>query len=87
MSRLWEVVDSSWAPNVAEDTVGAKGFGKCVVLVKRPARDITHDCFEIQNRPLPESLSPGEVLVQQLYLSMDPTHAMWMRDVPQYSPR
>lgn len=34
---------------------------------------------------MPE-LKDGEVLVRTLYLSMDPTNRVWMRDVPQYLP-
>jgi len=82
----WDHVDCAWAPNVAEELVGPRGYGKCAILVKRPGKHITNDCFEIVNRPVPETLEQGEVLVQQLMLSMDPTHAMWMRKIVQYSP-
>lgn len=82
----WDVVDCSWAPPIPEELVGPRGFGKCVILVKRPPTDITHDCFETVVRPIPENVENGEVLVQQLLCSMDPTHSMWMRKVSQYSP-
>ena len=83
----WAEVDCSWAPPIEEELVGPRGFGKCVILVKRPLTNITHDCFETVTRPVPETVAEGEVLVQQLLLSMDPTHSMWMRKVAQYSPR
>jgi len=86
MSKLWEVVDNSWAPPLIEETVGPRGYGKCCVLVKRPEKEITEDCFEFQNRPIPDALAEGEVLLKQLMLSMDPTHSIWMRKVVQYSP-
>jgi NADPH-dependent curcumin reductase len=82
----WAVVDNSWAPNVAVETTGPRGCGKCCILKKRPVTDITKDCFEIEERPIPETLDAGDVLVQQLLLSMDPTHSIWMRDVVAYSP-
>jgi NADPH-dependent curcumin reductase CurA len=31
-------------------------------------------------------LKEGEVLIRVLYLSMDPTNRVWMRDIPQYLP-
>lgn len=83
----WAVVDRSWAPNVPEELVGPRGSGKCVILVKRPVADITPDCFEFVERPIPETVEEGDVLVQMLQFSMDPTHSIWMRDVVQYSPR
>jgi NADPH-dependent curcumin reductase CurA len=83
----WEVVDRSWAPPVEEETSGPRGSGKCVVLVKRPVAEITEDCFQIVERLVPYTVAEGDVLVQMLQFSMDPTHSIWMRDVVQYSPR
>ena len=82
-----QVVENIWPPSKVEDTVGHRGYGKCLVLVKRPEDKITHDCFETVVRDVPESIESDEVLLQQLLLSMDPTHSMWIRDMPQYSPR
>jgi len=56
------------------------------VLVKRPTTVITNDCFEFPNRPLPETLEEGTVLVKHLLVSMDPTHRIWMSDMKQYMP-
>lgn len=85
----WEIVDKSWAPdwsNVSIDPVGPKGFGKCAILVKRPSPKITSECFEFVTKELPETLDEGSVLVQHLVISMDPTHILWMNDMPQYMP-
>jgi NADPH-dependent curcumin reductase CurA len=84
-----QVVENIWDPNIVEDSVGCRGFGKCVLLVKRPEGKITHDCFETVVRPIPEdlALADNELFIQQELLSMDPTHSIWIRDMPQYSPR
>lgn len=83
----WDVVENIWPPSKVEDTVGPRGYGQTVVLVKRPVDKITRDCFTVEARPVPESVNSDEVLIQQLQFSMDPTHSMWIRDMPQYSPR
>lgn len=86
---LWEKVDSSWAPTsseVAVDSVGPSAFGKCAVLISRPNPKITNECINIVTKTVPESLEPGTVLVQHLLISMDPTHIIWMSDIPQYMP-
>ena len=44
------------------------------------------DCFEIRHKELPTVLEPGFVLVKNLYLSMDPTHIIWAKLIPQYMP-
>jgi len=80
---MWErkqkiMPDSS---EVAADPVGAQGFGKCAVLVKRPTTVITKDCFEYPNRPLPETLEEGTVLIKHILISLDPTHRIWMSDM------
>ena len=77
---LWDVRQKimPMSSEVPEDPVGSEGYGKCAVLVKRPVTDITKDCFEIQDRPLPEELKEGTVLLKHLYISMDPTHRIWM---------
>jgi len=35
---------------------------------------------------MPETMESGDCLVQQLMISMDPTHSIWMRKIVQYSP-
>lgn len=83
----WDIVENIWDAGKVEDTVGPAGFGKCVLLVKRPDGKITHDCFATETRPVPETVGENQVLVQQMLLSMDPTHSIWIREMPQYSPR
>lgn len=54
-------------------------------LKTRPDGLVSRDDFELVEQPVPE-LQEGEVLVRVLYLSMDPTNRVWMRDIPQYLP-
>jgi NADPH-dependent curcumin reductase CurA len=42
-----------------------------VRLVRRPVGRVTEDCFELVERPVPEP-GPGEVVVRNIYLSIDP---------------
>jgi NADPH-dependent curcumin reductase CurA len=42
-----------------------------VRLVRRPEGRATEDCFELVERPVPQP-GPGEVLVRNIYLSIDP---------------
>ncbi|WLE63493.1 NADP-dependent oxidoreductase [Burkholderia plantarii] len=54
-------------------------------LKARPDARVGAEHFSLVETPLPE-LGEGEVLVQVLYLSMDPTNRVWMSDIPQYLP-
>ena len=54
------------------------------VLAKRPVGEPTDDCFELQERPVPE-LAHGEVLVAVHYLSLDPYMRGRMRDARSYA--
>ncbi|MBD2439064.1 NADP-dependent oxidoreductase [Nostoc sp. FACHB-110] len=54
-------------------------------LASRPVGDITPNNFEYREEPIP-SPSDGEVLVRNIYLSLDPTNRIWMSDRPQYMP-
>jgi NADPH-dependent curcumin reductase CurA len=54
-------------------------------LKTRPEGLVSRENFEVVEQTVPE-LQDGEVLVRVLYLSMDPTNRVWMRDVPQYLP-
>lgn len=54
-------------------------------LKTRPEGAVRKEDFDLVEQPLPE-LQDGEVLVRVLYLSMDPTNRVWMRDIPQYMP-
>ncbi len=54
-------------------------------LKTRPEGLVTREDFDLVEQAVPE-LKDGEVLVRVLYLSMDPTNRVWMRDIPQYLP-
>jgi NADPH-dependent curcumin reductase CurA len=54
-------------------------------LRTRPEGLVTREDFDLVEQALSE-LKDGEVLVRVLYLSMDPTNRVWMRDIPQYLP-
>ncbi|MDE2156161.1 MAG: NADP-dependent oxidoreductase [Xanthomonadaceae bacterium] len=54
-------------------------------LKTRPEGPVQRDNFDLVEQPVPE-LNEGEVLVRVLYISMDPTNRVWMRDIPQYLP-
>ncbi|MEP7185915.1 MAG: NADP-dependent oxidoreductase [Rhodanobacter sp.] len=54
-------------------------------LKTRPEGLVERGNFDLVEEAVPE-LKDGEVLVHTLYISMDPTNRVWMRDVPQYLP-
>jgi NADPH-dependent curcumin reductase CurA len=54
-------------------------------LKTRPDGLVSRDDFDLVEQAVPE-LKDGEVLVRTLYISMDPTNRVWMRDIPQYLP-
>ena len=89
MSELYKVRDNSWAPTstqVPVDVKGPEGCGKVVLLTKRPSPALDDSCFTSENRPVPEILEPGTVLVKNTHYSMDPTHFIWSQEIPQYMP-
>ncbi|WP_372958735.1 NADP-dependent oxidoreductase [Marinobacter sp.] len=55
------------------------------VLRKRPEADITAEHLELVTQPVPD-LQDGQVLIRNIYLSLDPTHRLWMSDREQYLP-
>jgi NADPH-dependent curcumin reductase CurA len=54
-------------------------------LAARPAGAIKESDFRLVEEAVP-SPKPGEALVRTLYLSLDPTHRIWMSDIDQYMP-
>ena len=46
---------------------------------------IAPDDFELVRAPVPKA-SPGEAVVRNLYLSLDPTNRIWVEDVERYMP-
>jgi len=69
----------------AVDENGPRGGGRRIILVKRPQGDIKDSDFEFVTEHKPEP-QPGEALVQAIYISIDPTHRIWMSDEAQYMP-
>ncbi|QYX31830.1 NADP-dependent oxidoreductase [Sphaerospermopsis torques-reginae] len=54
-------------------------------LASRPVGDIKVSDFEYREEPIPIP-KDGEILIRNIYLSLDPTHRIWMSDRPQYMP-
>jgi NADPH-dependent curcumin reductase CurA len=54
-----------------------------VRLRSRPEGRIEDTDLEVCTEPMP-IIEDGQVLVQHIYLSLDPTHRIWMSDRPQY---
>ncbi len=55
------------------------------ILKQRPSPEITDQTLVLERRPLAEP-GDGEVLVRNLYLSLDPTNRGWMNEEPTYLP-
>lgn len=55
-------------------------------LVKRPVNAPTRDCFHAVETPVSENLADGEVLVKNLWMSVDPYMRPRMNDVKSYIP-
>ncbi len=56
----------------------AKRTNRRIVLVRRPAAEVTPDCMRLVEEAAPEP-AEGEALVRNLYLSLDPTQSGWMK--------
>src|SRR5215475_6885991 len=54
-------------------------------LKRRPVGDIKPGDLELVESPKPVP-SAGEILVRNVYLSLDPTNRIWMSDMDQYMP-
>ncbi|MEM8827429.1 MAG: NADP-dependent oxidoreductase, partial [Pseudomonadota bacterium] len=54
-------------------------------LAKRPEGDISDGDLVYREEDIP-ALADGEVLVETIYLSLDPTNRIWMSDQEQYMP-
>ena len=55
------------------------------ILKKRPTGLVDESNFEFIEEELP-SVKDGEILIQNEYLSVDPTQRMWLTDMPGYLP-
>jgi len=56
-----------------------------IVLAKRPTGDVTADCFREETVTLP-ALADGQILVRQLFLSLDPYMRPRMTELRSYVP-
>ncbi len=56
-----------------------------LLLACRPQGEVKDSDFKLISAALKEPAA-GEILVQTLYLSIDPTNRIWMTDAPQYMP-
>lgn len=54
-------------------------------LVNRPIGEINDSNLEFREEAI-NAPKDGEVLVRNIYLSLDPTNRIWMSDMPQYMP-
>ncbi len=55
------------------------------VLARRPQGEIQPGDLKLVEEPTPE-LADGQVLVRNVYISLDPTNRIWMSDREQYMP-
>jgi hypothetical protein len=55
------------------------------ILKKRPVGKISNDDLELIETNIPEP-GEGQALIQNIYLSIDPTNRIWMSDIDQYMP-
>jgi NADPH-dependent curcumin reductase CurA len=56
-----------------------------LLLARRPEGRVSIDDFTLEEAP-PPAVEDGTVLARTLFLSVDPTNRVWMKDVPQYMP-
>jgi NADPH-dependent curcumin reductase CurA len=63
----------------------ANNVNRRYVLRKRPNGRIDDSTFELVEEPVPEPGS-GQALVQNLYVSVDPTNRAWIGEEPTYLP-
>lgn len=55
------------------------------ILKRRPVGNVQQGDLELVESPVPEP-GEGEILVRNIYLSLDPTNRIWMSDMEQYMP-
>jgi NADPH-dependent curcumin reductase CurA len=54
-------------------------------LAQRPTGMVDDSTFDLVEEPIPD-LADGEYLVRHVYLSIDPTQRIWIREEPSYLP-
>jgi NADPH-dependent curcumin reductase CurA len=62
-----------------------EGTNRQLRLARRPVGMVDDSTFEAVEEPLP-AIADGEALVRVVYLSIDPTNRVWIRDEPSYLP-
>ncbi len=55
------------------------------ILKRRPQGDIRDGDLVFETSPIPKP-KPGEIVIRNEWLSLDPTNRVWMSDIPQYMP-
>ncbi len=55
------------------------------ILKERPMGLVKDSDFELVSEELP-AINEGEILIENIYLSFDPTQRSWLNDVPGYLP-
>lgn len=63
----------------------ADGCNRRWILDRRPGPSVAGDPLRLDIEPIPVP-EHDELLVRNIYLSIDPTHRIWMSDVEQYMP-
>ena len=61
------------------------GVNRQLRLAQRPDGLVDDSTFELVEEPIPD-LADGEALVRNVYLSIDPTNRVWIREEPSYLP-
>ncbi len=60
-------------------------MNKQVILTKRPVGTPSEDTWRVEEHEIPNA-GPGEVVVKQLYISLDPAMRGWINDAKSYIP-
>lgn len=64
-------------------TLSSQTRNREIRLIARPRPAVTEALFQLEEGPVPQP-GPGEVLIQVLYLSLDPAMRGWISDAPNY---
>ena len=59
---------------------------RCWRLRSRPVGEISDTDLELCVEDMPVASATGEMLIKNLFASIDPTHRIWMSDKAQYMP-
>ena len=59
---------------------------RCWRLRSRPVGEISDKDLELCAEDMPVASAAGQMLIKNTYVSIDPTHRIWMSDRAQYMP-